>query len=125
MRYIILCVLITLMSCSPQKRLNRLLNKHPDLTKVVLITDTVITPTLYADTVFSFIKDTVFLNHEKLNITYYKVNDSVFLSGTCSSDTIVKERPVIAITPEKSLYYIKFFVVSAVILVTLLAIKIK
>jgi hypothetical protein len=92
-----------LFSCSPQKRLNRLVKKHPELVKIDTITvrdtirDTinVTTELVKVDTIFSLneIHDTITITKDNLTIRYYHdtVHDSIYISGKC--DTIWVEVP--------------------------------
>ena len=66
---------VLLFSCSPQKRLNRLIKKHPFLVELdtIRIIDTVITPTIQHDTTTVFkvsTHDTV-INNEKVFLKYF------------------------------------------------------
>ena len=94
-------MLMTLLSgCSAEKRLQRLVNRNPQLLQydTVKITDTAYTDRVVADTFYSIhaIQDTVLLEKEKLRIkTVYK-NDTLYVSGECESDTVImyKEVPI-------------------------------
>ena len=61
-----------LASCSPQKRLHRLVTKHPELTRIdtIKIQDSVFVPGTNVDTVFrsSLLHDTVTITQGKLQI---------------------------------------------------------
>jgi len=97
-------------SCSPQKRLHRLVKKHPELTQLdtIKIQDTVIVPGTNIDTVFSssLLHDTVTITQEKLQIRLIEINDTIYLNAKVEPDTIIitKEIPVqkiVHIEPEK------------------------
>jgi hypothetical protein len=84
-----------LVACSPQKRLNRLLMKYPELRDTVVIHDTVdaIVEYVRADTVFlaryHSTGDTVTLTKDRLRVRYVRMpGDTVYLSGECLGDTI-------------------------------------
>ena len=91
-------VLITLIiSCTPQRRLERLLRKHPELTSIDSITihDTirVIVPEVHLDTIVTLqqLYDTVYLEQEQLKVKvwmdrYYKV----YIQGKCDTVYIDK-----------------------------------
>jgi len=68
--FILLTLSFLLFSCSPQKRLHRLVKKHPELTRVdtIKIQDTIIVPGIKTDTVFSssLLNDTVTITKENL-----------------------------------------------------------
>ena len=92
-----------LFACSPQKRLNRLVKKHPELVKTDTITvkdtirDTinVTTELVKLDTIFSLneIHDTITITKDNLTIRYYHdtIHDSIYISGQC--DTIFVKVP--------------------------------
>ena len=85
-------VLLLLASCSPQKRLHRLVSKHPELSRVdtIKIQDTVIVPSIKTDTVFSssLLKDTVTITKEKLKIKLIEINDTIYLDAEVKPDTV-------------------------------------
>lgn len=93
-RAAILCTFaaFTLVSCDPNKRLTRLLARHPELRDTVYITDTVeaIVEYVHGDTVFRSVPgDTVTLWKDRLRVKYVDMpGDTVYLSGECLSDTI-------------------------------------
>ncbi len=89
-------------SCTPQKRLQRLVEKHPELIQkdTIHVIDTVTTETLKADTVFSTthyierLRDTIRIVNDRLTVTQYINNDSIFIEGECKGDTIISVIPV-------------------------------
>lgn len=90
-------LLVAITSCSPQKRLNRLIKNHPELAKVdsVYVNDTVITKEVFRDTTLYYLQpDTVTITKDKLIIKYFfnPKDSSVYLVGKCKTDTIVKTR---------------------------------
>jgi len=119
---------ILLFSCSPQKRLNRLVALHPELstTDTIHIRDTTIIPETRIDTAFndSMMDDTVIFTKEKLTVKLHRMRDSVYMEAEYGGDTVVieKEIPVDRIilkeNPESSIdklwaenkYYILFSV---------------
>ena len=133
--FFIITVLL-LASCSPQRRLHRLVKKHPELTKIDTIKtiDTVIVPGPKVDTVFSseVLKDTVTITKEKLQIKLVEVNDTIYLDAEVKPDTVIitKEIPIqkiVHIEPEK--WYITiwnkfkfwlFFILSFIVLLLVL-----
>lgn len=74
MRYLVLLLLVV--ACSPSKRLERLLNKHPELRDTVTVTvhDTVVVP---GDTVFRPVllrrTDTVVVENERQSVRIVRV----------------------------------------------------
>ena len=91
--------LLLLMSCSPQKRLHRLVNKHPELSRVdtIKIQDTVIVPGPKVDTVFhsSVLKDTLIITKDKLQIRLLKINDTIYLDAKVEPDTVILTKEIL------------------------------
>ena len=98
MKYLLIALL--LFSCTPQKRLARLVKKHPELIRVdtVTVTDTftVITPRTQIDTFYSIkqLIDTVRLEKENLRVLTYLKNDTIYLDAKCDTIVIEKVRTV-------------------------------
>jgi len=94
MKYLLIVLLLA--SCTPQKRLARLVKKHPELIRVdtVTVTDTfiVITPRTQIDTFYSIkqLIDTVVVSKDNLTVKTYLKNDTIYLDAKC--DTIVIEK---------------------------------
>ena len=90
---IVISVLLAL-ACTPQKKLNRLVKKHPELVKVDTLTvhDTTITEHVRKDTFLNWatLYDTAYIYKDKLSIRVVRVNDSIYIRGECLSDTIYK-----------------------------------
>ena len=118
MKKLILIGLI-LAGCTPQQRLNRLLNRHPYLgvTKDSTIFDTtrVITKDVRVDTVTSIEgirRDTMIINRENLWIKTIVHKDSIYVFGNCKSDTIEVTKeikvPVQMFTYEKKTFWSRF-----------------
>ena len=91
---------VLLFSCSPQKRLNRLVKKHPSLVELdtIKIIDTVITPTIQHDTTTVFkvsTHDTV-INNEKVFLKYFydTLTREIHHEYICFGDTIIQEKIV-------------------------------
>lgn len=101
----LIVLLAMLASCSPQKRLNRLLKRHPELFTELTTTriDTVITTEVVTDTTFLLegllTGDTVFIEKEKLQIKMIRNLDSIYVYGHCRPDTLIIERNVPVLTP--------------------------
>ena len=97
---IILIVAVILVSCSPQKRLNRLIERNPELMTVDTLRDTVtvIVPEVKIDTFLTLtnLLDTVYITEDRLKIkTIYKDN-KIYIEGKCDTDTVevIREIPV-------------------------------
>lgn len=93
----VLLILLVLTSCNPQKKLQRLVKKHPELiqkdTLTVKDTLTMITHRVETDTVTSLKEithDTLIITKENLTVKtiYNYQTDSIYISGKCDSDTI-------------------------------------
>ena len=134
MRYIIIILLLS--SCSPQKRLNRLVKKHPELIKVdtLSVHDTIHIETIKADTVFKdttflrLLRDTITVVNDRLRINTYHYRDSIFIEGECIGDTIIREirvpyKYIQPVTKTKTPAYMIIVLVGLIILLILLGIK--
>lgn len=93
----IIPILILLISCTPQQRLNKLLNRHPYLAKkdTIHFIDTVqfTTERIQVDTITSIEsmrRDTFVMTRENLTVKTIIHKDSVFIWGECDADTIYK-----------------------------------
>jgi len=88
-------ILLLLSSCSPQRRLERLVAHHPELriADTLLIRDTLIRPAIVADTSFPLSKmtDTVVISRDRLEIKLVRINDTIRIKGKCKADTIIRE----------------------------------
>ena len=139
--FLFIAVLLLLVSCSPQKRLHRLVSKHPELTRIdtIKIQDSVFVLGTNVDTVFrsSLLHDTVTITQEKLQIKLIEKNDTIYLNANVKPDTIIitKEIPVqkiVHIEPEK--WYITiwnkfkfwlFYIICFVVLILVLFRRLK
>ena len=99
MKHLII-ILILLSSCTPQKRLNRLVKKHPELVRVdtLRIIDTVIIDSYHYDTTTKFIehKTVEVINNErvKLQYRYDTITKEIWHDVICHGDTIIKTHEV-------------------------------
>lgn len=93
------CIVISLFllaSCSPQRRLNRLIGNHPELARIqvkdtvltVIETDTVYIPERTIDTFFSFSTDTFIVTDSGVTITVIKEVDRWRLKTVVNRDTL-------------------------------------
>lgn len=89
MRYLPI-LLLFLVACSPQKKLAKLLAKHPELrdTTVVVDTITIVQPERVIDTVFRVTSDTVVIERERIKVRYHQSHDTVWIEATAKADTI-------------------------------------
>lgn len=94
----VLIIGIMAMSCSPQNRLNKLINNHPELAvqDTIHFTDTLISERVEVDTLFSverfFNSDTVIIEKERLKLEFINTRDSVFINAVCEDDTLIIEK---------------------------------
>ena len=92
--FIALCCFLFLTACSPQRRLARLVKKHPELlTKDTLsFRDTVVIPGVEMDTavLLSALKDTVTLIRDSVITRVWLRNDSVFIETLVKPDTVIR-----------------------------------
>lgn len=95
-------ILAALFSCSPSKRLSRLILKHPELVKsdTTYISDTTVINKIRVDTAFKneISRDTITITKERLTIKYFNRGDTIFWSSKVEADSIIKEIPVIVNT---------------------------
>ncbi len=87
-----------MVSCSPQKRMQKLLSRHPELLErdTILLSDTLITPQWQFDTVFlaERLRDTILIHKENLSIRIRQVHDTVYLETLRAADTVVIQNRV-------------------------------
>lgn len=94
-RYIVFVLCLMVLACSPEKRLQKLLKKHPELlnkvdTVTVVRTDTITIDGIAADTMFHASVDSIIIIKDKLRIVYRKIRDSIYIKGEYLGDTIVR-----------------------------------
>ena len=93
-----LLLVFALASCSPQKRLAKLIEKHPELVKtdtVFATTDTII-PEVRVDTLFKWQTDTVTITNDRLEVTLITdtITKTIRVQGKCKTDTVTITHPV-------------------------------
>jgi len=93
----IIALIALVISCTPQRRLERLLRKHPELTSIDSITihDTirVIVPEVHLDTIVTLqqLYDTVYLEQEQLKVKVWMDRyHKVYIQGRCDTVYINK-----------------------------------
>jgi len=100
-------LILLLVSCSPQKRLNRLITKHPNLIQLdtLIVRDTIVIESFNYDTVttFKYSDTTIIVNTEKVLARYYydTLRQEIWHEIECKEDTIFYEKLV---TVEKVVY---------------------
>ena len=92
---LIICFLI---SCTPQKRLNRLVRKYPQLTQLdtIRIIDTIVIDNFNYDTIetVNYHDTTIIVNNERIEARYFydTLRQEIYHEITCKSDTIIQNR---------------------------------
>lgn len=106
-------IVLFIVSCSPTKRFNRLVEKHPYLltqdTVIQIDTVTIKVPITKVDSVMQLdsflieLHDTIRIEKERLKIEIFRVHDSIIIDGKC--DTIFIDKIIEREVPVK--YYEK------------------
>lgn len=86
-------------SCSPQKKLSRLLKKHPELVKTTNELDTAYTKprsnsAFYPWAYIQNSKDTIVNTTNNVTTKIFYNNDSLFVKSDCPGDTIIYQRTI-------------------------------
>lgn len=93
-------LILLLVSCSPQKRLNRLISKNPDLIQLdtLIVRDTIVVNSYNYDTIttFKYSDTTIIVNTEKVLAKYYfdTLRQEIWHEIECKEDTIFYEKLV-------------------------------
>lgn len=89
---------LTLLSCSPIKRHQRLVDRHPHVhtSEITTVHDTfeVIVPQVKVDTFTKTDFDTVTIEKENLFIRLINTDDTIYIEGECKADTITVTRTI-------------------------------
>lgn len=105
MKWLIISLL--LFSCSPQKRLNKILDRNPEFKQVDTLTilDTIYTDNVRLDTVFDIdsLHDTIIVERDKLRIKTVFRDNKIYVEGECESDTVFFERKI----PVEKIIYVE------------------
>tara|TARA_Y100000310_G_scaffold299835_1_gene335017 strand:+ start:1038 stop:1487 length:450 start_codon:yes stop_codon:yes gene_type:complete len=103
----IILLSLLIIGCSPQKRLNRLIKKHPELTELdtIIVRDTVVVQN-YDTTINTIIKlhdTTTVINNERLVLKYFydTLRETIFHEVDCLGDTVYTEK---LITVERAVF---------------------
>lgn len=101
-RFLIAVLLLGMFACTPQRRFNRLIEKHPHLltTDTIYIHDTVeiLVPKIEYDTIYSehffteITRDTLVLQKERLTVKIFHdtIKKNVYIKGECDTITVTK-----------------------------------
>jgi hypothetical protein len=96
MKYFAAFIVVVLISCTPQRRFTRLIEKYPHLiqTDTIIRYDTVriTVPKTVHDTAFleSFLHDTVFIEKERFKVKIWKKFDTIHVNGECDTITVTE-----------------------------------
>lgn len=110
-------ILISLSSCDPAKRINRIVKRHPELlTKdTIVYRDTIKIESHSIDTAFihTVSNDTITIQDSIMVIKYVNNGKTVYLKGTCKERNIIVEKKipfekVVAVTKEVKPWYLKY-----------------
>jgi len=95
-------LLLIIISCTPQRRFDRLVKKYPYLltSDTLIVKDTIrdtiriTVPEVEVDTIVSVkeLYDTIILEKDRIKVKVWRVKDKVYINGKC--DTIYIEKPI-------------------------------
>lgn len=93
---VIAIILLFVFGCSPQKKLNRLIKRHPELLQAdtISFSDTIIRKGIRVDTFLSIKFDTFTIKKGNLSIRGRIVHDTLYLQAKVKEDTAVVERKI-------------------------------
>ena len=125
-------IIILLISCTPQKRLNRLVRNHPYLSKIdtIKIVDTIVVPNYEYDTIetVTYHDTTIIVNNEKIEARYYydTLRKEIWHEITCKNDTIIKDRyiPFETVTIQEQTLWEKYGSLAIIGLIVLIGSKV-
>lgn len=109
MKFYLFILVLAAVSCTPQRRFTRLVEKHPYLltTDSIQLIDTVrvVVPEVKVDTVVQVdrLYDTITIQKDQLTVRVWMKGDSVYVQG--ESDTVIVDRIINRNIPVK--YYAK------------------
>lgn len=97
--YFLLYIAILLsFGCTPQKRINRIVKKHPELATpdTVFLSDTITRPAIIIDTQFTLlIHDTIVISNGEATATIERTGENSFMfSAFVPADTIIKNHVI-------------------------------
>jgi hypothetical protein len=88
-------LILLIIGCSPQKRLNRLLKKHPDLLQIdtLVVKDTFVVEEYRGDTTLIFKYHDTVVNNEKIFIKHFydTLTREIHYEYICIGDTVIQE----------------------------------
>jgi len=125
-------LLIFVVSCSPQKRINRIVKNNPHLlaNDTIRIIDTIIVPNYSYDTIntISYHDTTIIVNNDRVEARYYydTLRQEIYHEIQCKNDTIIKDRliPIKTIVVQEQTLWQKYGSLAIVALLILLVLSI-
>lgn len=105
MKFLILSTLLILCSCTPQRRFERLITRHPELltTQYIVVRDTIriTVPEVHIDTIVDkqTLVDTIYLEKEQLKVKVWMKGEKVYIQGKC--DTVYIDKVITTKVPVK------------------------
>ena len=122
---------LILISCTPQKRLNRIVRNNPHLLNkdTIRVIDTIVLQNYSIDTIHEIeFHDTVIIqNNDRVEARYYydTVKKEIHHYIECKSDTIVKDRfvPVEKVIVKEQTLWEKYGSLAIIVFIGLIAIK--
>ena len=91
-------LLVILSACSPTKRLERFLIRHPEFRHpdTLILHDTITTLPVEADSSIHIerLYDTVVIEKERLEVSLLRIRDTLYVNGKCNPDTIYTENRI-------------------------------
>tara|TARA_R110000796_G_scaffold209927_1_gene326202 strand:+ start:277 stop:696 length:420 start_codon:yes stop_codon:yes gene_type:complete len=95
MRFFLFILILLTVGCSPQKRLNRLLKKHPTLLQIdtLVVKDTFVVKEYRGDTTLIFKYHDTVVNNERIFIKHFydTLTREIHYEYICIGDTVIKE----------------------------------
>jgi uncharacterized membrane protein len=97
MKPLIIILALFAISCSPSKRINRIVKKHPELLvkDTIKVIDTVVIESVHYDTTTKFLehKTVEVINNERVNLKYRydTITNEIHHYVECKGDTIIRE----------------------------------
>lgn len=127
-------LLIFVVSCSPQKRINRIVKNNPHLLAkdTIRIIDTIIVPNYSYDTIntISYHDTTIIVNNDRVEARYYydTLRQEIYHEIQCKTDTVIKDRliPIKTIVVQEQTIWQKYgslVIVALLILLVLSLVK--
>jgi hypothetical protein len=93
-KIIFLLALVSVVACTPERRLARLVDRHPELrtTDTVTFRDMIAVAPVSIDTALTLARlaTPVALSRGRLEMTLSRAHDTIYLAGKCKADTIVR-----------------------------------